>query len=86
MNCLECAAAGEALPAVGVRHDCGAGVCLDHLIASPRYLTRTMTIAMEVNVEPPARVVRCELCHTAFVAAGSTRSPAARNRALERGR
>jgi hypothetical protein len=86
VNCLEGAAAGEAMPAVGVCHDCGAGVCLNHLIASPRYLTRTMTIAMEVNVEPPARVVRCELCRAASEAAGGTRSPAARNRALERGR
>ena len=31
MNCFECAKASDAVPAVGVCHHCGVGLCLDHL-------------------------------------------------------
>ena len=85
MNCLDCAAAGQATPAVGVCHDCGAGICLDHVVTSPHHLTRSAAVAMEVNVEPPGRMLRCELCNTAFEAADSYRPAAARNRTIARG-
>ena len=65
MNCLDCAANDQATPAVGVCHDCGAGVCVDHAVSRDRHLTRIMTISMEVKIEPPARVLRCEVCATA---------------------
>jgi hypothetical protein len=55
------------------------------MVTSPQYLTRTMAVAMEVNVEPPARVLRCELCNTAFEAADTYRPADARHRAVARG-
>ena len=65
MNCLDCASHDRASPAVGVCHGCGAGVCLDHAIARDRYLTRIIPISMEVEVEPPARILRCAVCAAA---------------------
>ena len=61
MNCMDCAANDQATPAVGVCHDCGAGVCIDHAVSRDRHLTRIMTINRKVKVEPPARVLRCEV-------------------------
>jgi hypothetical protein len=55
------------------------------MVTSPQYLTRTMAVAMEVNVEAPARVLRCELCNTAFEAADTYRPADARHRAVARG-
>lgn len=65
MNCLDCASNDRSVPAVGVCHDCGAGVCLDHAIARDRHLTRIMAISMELKVEPPARILRCGVCSAA---------------------
>ena len=31
MNCFECAKTNDAVPAVGLCHHCGAGLCMDHL-------------------------------------------------------
>jgi hypothetical protein len=82
MNCLECALQDRATPAVGLCHDCGAGVCLDHAAISERQLTRIMTIALEVAVEPPARMVRCGKCSAAVnaVQAESLSRPLLRSR------
>ena len=65
MNCLDCAANDQVTPAVGVCHDCGAGVCADHAVSRDKYLTRTVALNMQIDVEPPARVLRCEVCTTA---------------------
>jgi hypothetical protein len=80
MNCLDCATNDRARPAVGVCHDCGAGVCLDHAIARDRHLTRLMTISMEVEVEPPARVLRCRVCAAAVDAVREANRPRRRHR------
>jgi len=37
MNCLECAKVNDAIPAVGVCHSCGVGLCLDHMIEARGY-------------------------------------------------
>jgi hypothetical protein len=37
MNCLECAKANDTVPAVGVCHHCGVGLCLDHMIEAREY-------------------------------------------------
>ena len=78
MNCLDCASNDRAMPAVGVCHDCGAGVCLDHAIARDRYLTRVMPISMEVEVEPPARILRCGVCAAAVDAVREASRPTRR--------
>jgi hypothetical protein len=31
VNCFECAKTNDAVPAVGICHHCGAGLCFDHL-------------------------------------------------------
>jgi hypothetical protein len=68
MNCLDCATAGHTQRAVAVCHDCGAGVCIDHLRQHERILTRTATMNRLVPVEPSARVIRCHLCAAAVLA------------------
>ncbi|MGZ4380873.1 MAG: DUF2180 family protein [Gaiellaceae bacterium] len=37
MNCFECTKAHDAVPAVGVCHHCGVGLCLDHLIEAQNH-------------------------------------------------
>jgi hypothetical protein len=32
MNCFECAKVNDAVPAVGMCHHCGVGLCMDHLV------------------------------------------------------
>jgi hypothetical protein len=75
MNCLDCASNDRATSAVGVCHDCGAGVCLDHAISRDRHLTRIMALNMEVEVQPSARILRCGVCAAAVDAvAGASRA------------
>jgi hypothetical protein len=69
MNCFDCAALKRAETAVAVCADCGAGVCIAHAHVDVRWLTRTAVINRTVVVEPPARVVRCVVCHAAHTAA-----------------
>lgn len=69
MNCYDCAAHGQATPAVAICADCGAGLCGDHAHLTARWLTRTLPIDREVPVEPPARVIRCGICQAAREAA-----------------
>lgn len=75
MNCLDCATNDQVTPAVGVCHDCGAGVCVDHVATRDKYLTRTVALSMHVDVEPPARVLRCEVCTTAVDAVREASRP-----------
>jgi hypothetical protein len=65
MNCLDCAAVGRRSTAVAVCSDCGAAVCYDHAHVAARWLTRTTAINRTVQVEPPARTIRCALCQAA---------------------
>ena len=69
MNCFDCALDGIVTPAVAVCHDCGVGVCIEHAVAREHHLTRTATINRIIVVEPPARLVRCEICSAANDAA-----------------
>jgi hypothetical protein len=68
MNCYDCATAGDHRQAVAVCVDCGAAVCIEHATSTQHWLTRTQTIMRIERVEPPARVIRCETCHTAHAA------------------
>ena len=65
MNCFECSEVGQTSAAVAVCHDCGAGVCADHAVARDHHLTRTVTIARIIVVDPPARLIRCPVCTAA---------------------
>ncbi len=65
MNCFDCAALGDPTPAVAICADCGAAVCAAHAHVSPRWLTRTLVFNRVVPVEPPARAIRCGICHAA---------------------
>ena len=69
MNCFDCAALGKTMPAVGICVDCGGAVCQAHARLSPHWLTRTAVINRIVTVEPPARIIRCEVCQVAHDAA-----------------
>jgi hypothetical protein len=69
MNCFDCAALGDQVPAVAICADCGAAVCPRHAHVTARWLTRTMVINRVVAVEPPARTIRCTVCQAARDAA-----------------
>ena len=70
------AALGDAVAAVAVCADCGAGVCPGHARVAPRWLTRTLPINRTVAVEPPARAIRCGVCQAARDAAPAASSAA----------
>ncbi len=65
MNCLDCALVGAVTSSVALCHDCGAGVCLEHAVARQRHLTRTVPLNRLIEVEPPARLIRCHTCTAA---------------------
>ncbi len=71
MNCFDCAALGHSTHAVAVCADCGAALCREHALVSPHWLTRAAVINRTVNVEPPARLIRCRVCQAAHDAAPS---------------
>ncbi len=72
MNCFDCAALGDQVPAVALCAGCGAGTCQRHAHLTPRWLTRTAAINRTVAVEPPARTIRCGVCQAARDAAAAT--------------
>lgn len=66
MNCYDCDPGEQAGPAIGVCHECGAGLCREHVRvtqdvvhgnASPGLVTRPRN----------ARVLACTMCHEAGV-------------------
>jgi hypothetical protein len=65
MNCYDCATLGQSTAAVAACIDCGAGLCVEHAVIAPRYLTRLAVINRVETVEPPARAMRCEICAAA---------------------
>jgi hypothetical protein len=78
VNCFDCAALGDQVPAVAICADCGAGACQRHAHVTPRWLTRTAVINRVVAIEPPARTIRCGVCQAARDAAKTTGYAAAR--------
>ena len=73
MNCFDCAALGDATPAVATCADCGAAVCPAHARVAARWLTRTVPISRVVVAEVPARTIRCGICQAAATAAPEPR-------------
>ena len=69
MNCLDCALAGATTPAVATCHSCGAAVCTDHAVIQPHHLQRIVPLNRLVPVDPPARLIACEVCAAAQDAA-----------------
>ena len=69
VNCFDCAALGDQVPAVAICADCGAAICQRHAHVTPRWLTRTAVINRTVAVEPPARTICCGVCQAARDAA-----------------
>ncbi len=65
MMCLDCAARGSDVAAIGVCAGCGAAVCLDHAVLSPRTLTCTAgggTVPRRRPAAVAARTLRCRMC------------------------
>jgi len=65
MNCFDCATEGRTVAAIAVCHDCGAAVCGNHATIESHHLTRTAAMGVHLPVEPPARLIRCGVCHDA---------------------
>ncbi|HEU4676638.1 MAG TPA: DUF2180 family protein [Motilibacteraceae bacterium] len=76
MNCLDCLAErAQAVPAVAVCLDCGAGVCLEHAVLVARRVDARGLLGRRIPLSRGGRVVRCEVCqraHDAVVAAPVT--------------
>lgn len=68
MNCYDCNEHGNDIPAIAVCHDCGAGVCIDHAKTQHVYRTRLVGLGLPIEIEPPARVIRCVTCSNAIEA------------------
>ena len=83
MNCFDCSLVGAVISAVALCHDCGAGVCLEHAVVRPRHLTRTVPLNRLIEVEPPARLIRCHTCTAAHDAIRQDAAP--KRRHAERG-
>ena len=62
MKCFDCAVAESDRDAVGMCHDCGAGLCANHAVIRSRHLNRIATINRPIPVEPPARLMLCQTC------------------------
>ena len=75
MNCFDCALVGDVTSAVAFCHDCGAGMCLEHAVARQRHLTRTVPLIRLIEVEPPARIIRCTTCTAAHDAVNRGATP-----------
>jgi hypothetical protein len=50
VNCFDCAALGDQVPAVAICADCGAAICQRHAHVTPRWLTRTAVINRVVAI------------------------------------
>lgn len=76
MNCLDCLAErAQAVPAVAVCSDCGAGVCLDHAVLVARRVDARGLLGRRIPLPRGGRVVRCAVCqgaHDAVVSAPVT--------------
>jgi hypothetical protein len=79
MNCFDCALVGAVTSAVAFCHDCGAGVCVEHAVAHERHLTRTVPLNRLIEVEPPARLIRCHTCTAAHAAVRQDAAPKRRH-------
>lgn len=66
MICYDCAAVRNETSAVAVCAGCGAGLCLAHAVAEPRYLTRVAVINRIETVAAVARVIHCPVCAAAL--------------------
>lgn len=69
MNCYDCHQTGDATPAIGVCHDCGAGICAEHTTESLITLTVITATNWQAPVVPPQRRIRCRTCAVANDAA-----------------
>ncbi|MGN6246005.1 MAG: DUF2180 family protein [Motilibacteraceae bacterium] len=76
MNCLDCLAErAQAVPAVAVCSDCGAGVCLEHAVLVARRVEAKGHLGRQIPLPRAGRLVRCGVCqgaHDAIAAAPST--------------
>lgn len=65
MNCLDCLAErAQAVPAVAVCSDCGAGVCLEHAVLVTHPVEARGLLGRHIPLPRTGRVVRCEVCQS----------------------
>ncbi len=68
----DCHHFGNTTAAIGVCHDCGAGMCADHAIEHHYVLTVVTATSTQTPIEPPQRRIRCQACAAAIDAARQT--------------
>jgi hypothetical protein len=62
VNCLDCQDSSTDAPAVGVCHQCGAGVCAEHAVIKWQRLSCVRAVARVVVIDRPVRRVLCQAC------------------------
>ena len=66
MNCYECAHGKVERPAVGLCHNCSAGLCDEHVFERPRDITTTVPLGQIVTLPIAAREILCHVCKNAL--------------------
>jgi hypothetical protein len=66
MNCYECAQKSSERAAVGLCHNCSAGLCGEHVFERPRDMTTTVPLGRIVTLPIAAREILCQVCKTAL--------------------
>lgn len=66
VNCYVCAQSRHSQPAVGLCHNCSAGLCLEHAIEEPQDVIVYALINREVALPKRARQLLCGKCEEAL--------------------
>jgi hypothetical protein len=66
MQCYECAVLGKETQAVGLCHNCSAGLCREHASVRRRPVTALYPIVKIIELPHQAREMLCSLCKTAL--------------------
>ena len=66
MNCYVCAQGDLERVAVGLCHNCSAGICIEHSLERSREVTFLALFDREVTLPLKARELLCQLCKQAL--------------------
>jgi hypothetical protein len=71
VHCYECSKAGRSREAVGLCHNCSAGLCGDHACVTAMPVTTTYPVCKTVVLPQRARQFLCATCRDALHQVGA---------------
>ncbi len=71
MLCYECSKTGKSREAVGLCHNCSAGLCSDHACVTAQPVTVTYPVCQTVVLPRRARQLLCATCLSALQRVGT---------------